>query len=100
MPLDAINRIGPVDPKDIKRAASAVRRDIPSFRDTFKAFLNDVNEKQNVSNEVQAKFMAGETTDVHQVMAKSEEANVAFNMLLELRNKAMDGYQEILRLRL
>jgi flagellar hook-basal body complex protein FliE len=43
---------------------------------------------------------AGEITDVHQVMSSVQEANVAFNMMMEIRNKVMDAYTEILRMRL
>jgi flagellar hook-basal body complex protein FliE len=43
---------------------------------------------------------AGEITDVHQVMTAVEEASTAFNMMMEIRNKVMDAYQEVLRMRL
>ena len=46
------------------------------------------------------KMAAGEITDVHQVMSTVEEANVAFNMMMEIRNKVMDAYQEVMRIRL
>jgi flagellar hook-basal body complex protein FliE len=43
---------------------------------------------------------AGQITDVHQVMESVEEANTAFNMMMEIRNKVMDAYQEVMRIRL
>jgi flagellar hook-basal body complex protein FliE len=46
------------------------------------------------------KLLTGETNDVHQAMNKSAKAEVAFNMLMELRNKVIDGYSEIMRMRL
>jgi flagellar hook-basal body complex protein FliE len=78
----------------------ALENTAPSFRETFAAFLKDVNSAQQVAGDAQKKFLAGETADVHQVMSASEEATVAFNLLMELRNKALDGYNEILRMRL
>jgi flagellar hook-basal body complex protein FliE len=44
------------------------------------------------------KMVAGEITDVHQVMVAVEEANTAFNLMMELRNKMLDAYQEIMRM--
>jgi flagellar hook-basal body complex protein FliE len=41
------------------------------------------------------KMVSGEITDVHQVMTSVEEANVAFNMMMEIRNKVLDAYQEV-----
>ncbi|MBD3347540.1 MAG: flagellar hook-basal body complex protein FliE [Chitinivibrionales bacterium] len=72
----------------------------PSFKDTLATFLNDVNTSQKVAGKAKEKFLAGEITDVHQVTSKSGEAKVAFNMLMEIRNKVLDGYNEIMRMRL
>ena len=73
---------------------------VPSFKDTLATFLTEVNASQKVASDAQVKLIAGEITDVHQVAAKSEEAKIGFNMLIELRNKSMDGYQEMIRMRL
>ncbi len=72
----------------------------PSFKDTLNGFLKDVNEMQQKADVSIQKMAAGEITDVHQVMSSVEEANVAFNMMMEIRNKVMDAYQEIMRIRL
>ena len=71
-----------------------------SFKDTLNGFLSDVNSMQNKASESVKKLAAGEITDVHQVMESAEEANVAFNMMMEIRNKVMDAYQEVMRIRL
>ncbi|MFW6244469.1 MAG: flagellar hook-basal body complex protein FliE [Fibrobacterota bacterium] len=71
-----------------------------SFKETLDTFLNDVNKMQSASSAAQRKLLAGEVTDVHQVMNKSEEAKVAFNMIVEIRNKVLEAYNEIMRLRM
>jgi len=71
-----------------------------SFSDTLKGFMSDVNNMQQKADESIKKMAVGEITDVHQVMSSVEEANVAFNMMMEIRNKVMDAYQEIIRMRL
>jgi flagellar hook-basal body complex protein FliE len=43
-------------------------------------------------------MVAGEITDVHQVMVAVEEANTAFSLMMELRNKMLDAYQEVMRM--
>ena len=75
-------------------------KNVASFKDTLASFVNDVNEAQVVASDVQKQFLAGEITDVHQVILKSEEANVGFNMLMELKNKSFDGLNELMRTRL
>ena len=71
-----------------------------SFADTLKKFVSDVNTMQGKADESIQKMAAGEITDVHQVMTAVEEANVSFNMMMEIRNKVMDAYQEIMRMRI
>lgn len=99
MRVDGINPGYPLGKQELKSKLSNVEQ-APSFKDTLTTFLNDVNVSQKESGAAQLKLISGEITDVHQVMSKSEEAKVAFNMLMELRNKAMDGYQEIMRIKL
>jgi len=71
----------------------------PKFDDMLKGFLKDVNQMQNNADESIQKMVAGEIKDVHQVMLAVEEAKVAFNMMLEIRNKTMDAYNELIRMR-
>ncbi|KMQ51158.1 Flagellar hook-basal body complex protein FliE [Chitinispirillum alkaliphilum] len=97
-----INNIGPIgnsNPAERKPAANNPLQG-PSFKDTLNGFLKDVNELQQKADVSIKKMSAGEITDVHQVMSTVEEANVAFNMMMEIRNKVMDAYQEIMRIRL
>jgi flagellar hook-basal body complex protein FliE len=103
MAIDQISGIGPIKEGEglekIKQAAGPAAG-TPSFKETLGTFLNDVNELQQKADESIRKMAAGEINDVHQVMSSVEEANVAFNMMMEIRNKVMDAYQEVMRIRL
>jgi flagellar hook-basal body complex protein FliE len=102
MSIDKINSVGPVQEGDAlgKMKGVGIQKDGPSFKDTLNGFLNDVNGLQNKADESIKKMAAGQITDVHQVMESVEEANTAFNMMMEIRNKVMDAYQEVMRIRL
>ena len=69
-----------------------------SFRDTIRNFVNDVDVMQKDSSKKIQDFMAGEISDVHDVMMAVEKAGTSFQLLMELRNKMMDAYQEIKRM--
>jgi flagellar hook-basal body complex protein FliE len=71
---------------------------VPSFKDTLKTFLTDVNKMQNHADRSIERMVAGEITDVHQVMLAVEEANLSFNLMMEIRTKMVDAYQELLRM--
>ncbi|MDB5049200.1 MAG: fliE, partial [Fibrobacteres bacterium] len=70
-----------------------------NFNDMFTGFLKDVNEMQLKADQSIQKMVSGEVKDVHQVMLAVGEAKVAFNLLLEIRNKTMEAYQEVMRMR-
>ena len=100
--MDQINSIGPIKESSIpeKSQKIAAGKNVPSFQETLSSFMKDVNSMQIKADESIKKMTAGEITDVHQVMNAVEEANTAFNMMMEIRNKVMDAYQEVLRIRL
>lgn len=69
-----------------------------SFAETLEKFVDDVNSLQNQADKSIEKLAAGEITDVHQVMKAVEEANIAMEFMLEIRNKIIEAYQEIMRM--
>jgi len=69
-----------------------------SFKDTLSNFVQSVNDLQTKAGDAQTSFLKGEITDVHQVMIAVEEASVAFELLMEIRNKLLDSYQQIVRM--
>jgi flagellar hook-basal body complex protein FliE len=99
--IDPILNFGP--PKEIQITPSqetpARVQDPSSFGDMFSSFLKDVNTMQNRADTSIQKMVTGEIKDVHQVMLAVGEAKVAFNLLLEIRNKTMEAYQEVMRMR-
>ncbi|HLV32692.1 MAG TPA: flagellar hook-basal body complex protein FliE [Chitinispirillaceae bacterium] len=98
-----INPVGPIQEGGAARRSQGIRpqqKNGASFKDTLKTFLNDVNSMQIKADKSIEKMISGEITDVHQVMSSAEEAKTAFNMMMEIRNKVMDAYQEVMRIRL
>ncbi|MEJ2635816.1 MAG: flagellar hook-basal body complex protein FliE [Calditrichia bacterium] len=71
-----------------------------SFQSTLKSFLQDVNDSQIQTDEMTESFLKGDVTDLHQVTIAAEEARVSLELLLEMRNKLMESYQEIMRMQL
>jgi flagellar hook-basal body complex protein FliE len=69
-----------------------------SFSDVLDKFVTDVNSLQNKASESIEKLATGEISDVHQVMVAVEEAGTAMEFMLEIRNKVVEAYQEIMRM--
>ena len=60
--------------------------------------LGSVNEAQEQSSKLTEAYTRGEVTDVAQVMLARQEAGVAFEATLQVRNKLLSAYQEIMRM--
>ena len=69
-----------------------------SFENTLGQMVSDVNAKQVAANDAMTGVMSGQGTSLHQAMIAMEEANVSFQLMVEVRNKLLDSYQELMRM--
>ena len=67
------------------------------FGQMMKKFVNDVDDKMKVSANEKNKVLTGEATNLHQAMIASQESSVSFTLMVELRNKLVESYQELMR---
>ncbi len=68
------------------------------FKDQLKSLLYQVNDMGKVADEKVIDVVTGESDDLHNAMVALEEANVSFQLMLEVRNKMLEAYQEINRM--
>ena len=69
----------------------------PTFGEYLQGAISEVNKAQLHAGDMATRFAAGENLDVHQVMISSQEASVALNLAIQVRNKLVEGYQELMR---
>ena len=72
--------------------------DSPSFGQMLQSALGQVNSLQTHAGQMAQSFAQGKTSDIHTVMIASEQATLALQMTTQIRNKAVDAYQEIMRI--
>ena len=98
MAIGGIKSLGSIDPRAIygvEKTQSQVR---PSFADQLQQALSEVDRLQVQREEMVEGMVTGEVTEVHDVMIAAKEAQLAFELLLEVRNKLLESYQEIMRM--
>ena len=71
-----------------------------SFASMLGQMVSDVNAKQSASAQAVSALESGQKVPLHQAVISMEEANVSFQMMVEVRNRLMDAYQEIMRMQL
>lgn len=69
-----------------------------SFNDVLGRFVSEVNSKQVNANASVRDMQAGGATSLHEAMIAMEEASVSFQMMVEVRNKLLESYQEMMRM--
>ncbi len=70
------------------------------FSDIVEGALNKVNESQINANDTVTKFIKGEDVTMHEVMLSMQESQMSMQLLIEMRNKIVEAYQEINRVSL
>lgn|GEM_PF-358928 len=70
----------------------------PEFLEIVSGFVGDVNTHQAQAGKAVKAFVAGEITDLHQVSVALQEAGIALDLLIEIRNRTMESFQEIMRM--
>lgn len=68
------------------------------FTEMLGELLNNVNGLHQDSAQIQQAFLSGEPVELHQIMIKAEQAGIATDLLLEIRNKLMNAYNDIMRM--
>ncbi len=60
--------------------------------------LNGVEAAQSAAHASAESFMRGETGEIHKVALEQQRAAIAFDLFLQIRNKVVSAYQEIMKM--
>lgn len=74
--------------------------DATSFKDFLMKSINDVNSAQKQADKAVETLMTGGEADPAAVLTAVQKADLSFRMMLQLRNKVMQAYQEIRDIRI
>ncbi len=98
-PLSSIAPVQPVSPlsgaQPAGRTSSAT-----SFSSLLESAINRVETSSSDAAKMTEKFIAGEGVDLHSVALAGQKASLQFEMLLQVRNKVVQAYQEVMRIQL
>lgn len=68
------------------------------FASVLKESINKVNEAQVSSDNLTSKLANGEDVELHTMMIASQKASITMQATLEVRNKVVEAYQEMMRM--
>jgi flagellar hook-basal body complex protein FliE len=88
---------GGFEPEGSKVKLGAENPEI-SFGDTLKGMVSSINDLQVTSEDTATRFVAGQVDDVHDAMVAMEKAALSFQFMVEVRNRLVEGYQQVMRM--
>jgi flagellar hook-basal body complex protein FliE len=89
---------GPPERPEVRRPDT--EQDGPTFPEMLKRALEEVNQLQSDAGEKMQDLVTGQTDNLHEVMIAVEEAGIALNLTLQVRNKIIQAYEEIMRVQI
>ena len=94
-PVSSIRHITPVEP------ISTGRRQVEAdFSSVLRAAIDRVETTGNSAAKTVDAFLSGEEGELHSTILATQKASLEFEMFLQVRNKVVQAYQEIMRMQL
>jgi len=93
--ISLINHLNSMAPA---RQNSPVKQLAEGFSEALQTAVGQVNERQMIADQAVEKVQTGESRNLHEVMIALEKADISLRMLVQVRNKVVEAYQEIMRM--
>ena len=71
-----------------------------AFQSVLSDAIGRVNQFQENSQNAIDKFLSGEDEEVHKVALATQQAELSFDLFLQVRNKVVSAYQEVMRMQM
>lgn len=78
--------------------SNVVKPSESGFGETIKNAITGVNELQTEADELAKKLASGDAVDIHEAMIAMQKASMALQFTVQVRNKIIEAYQEIMKM--
>lgn len=97
--ITPIQYLGTVTPNfQIGQTQTTAQTEKSMFKDIFENAINDFKESENNLAHQQFLLATGQLEDAHNLQIAASQAQLTTNMLVQLRNKTLDAYNELMRI--
>lgn len=95
--MDALNAVTALQ-QPVQPAGSPLRQAETSFGDILTTMVRQTNTLQQAADQAIQQVHAGDEKNLHAAMIAMEKADISLRYMVQVRNKAIDTYQEIMRM--
>ena len=82
----------------VQAKTSTVAQVEGSFGDILKTMVAETNQQQQVADQAIQQVQTGDQKNLHGAMLAMEKADISLRYMIQARNKAIEAYQEIMRM--
>ena len=98
-----VNTIQSIDIPVLGKTTQKINKEVANsvFDDIYKAAINLIEDTNNLELEADQKsldFAMGKTSSIEEVLIAQEKANILLQFTIQVRNKAIESYKEIMRM--
>ena len=101
---ESIGPAGPGGPESLGeqqgRDQTRKSEQIDKFKELLNSKIGDVNDLQFEADKLVADLVKGKTDNVHEVLVAVNEADLSFRLMMEVRNKLVEAYEEVMRMQI
>ena len=103
VPISSMSSISSVKPLGINKSSEmngAEQTASIGFKDVFNQVIGDVEQTENAASQDAYNLSIGKTDDLHTMMIDAAKADLALQTMVQLRNKMIEAYTEVMRINL
>lgn len=93
-----INSLSTVRELANRKIQDHAKSETNGFGNVIKDYLKAVDEDSKIATEKVQNVLVNKEENIHEAMVALEEASISFQMMLEVRNKLLESYQELKRI--
>jgi flagellar hook-basal body complex protein FliE len=99
LPISTINSVGISSSAAQSAGVGKSGHELP-FADLVKDRIQDTNNQQGRGDESVKQLITGETDSIHDVVLTASQADLAFRLVMEIRDRLIASYQEVMRMQM
>jgi len=92
--------LSPEFQKTNKTSGHGMEKGQTSFGDMLKQSINEVDKLQGEADKAITELATGQAQNLHSTLIALEKADVSFQLMMQVRNKILDAYREVMRMQL
>jgi flagellar hook-basal body complex protein FliE len=96
-PIQALSSVAPASAPAAAPAPGVARTGASNFSELLEQALGEADRLQKDADRAVAGLATGELQDIHEVVLSLAKADLSFRMMVEVRNRVLEAYQEVMR---